>query len=74
MGGLVDLGRRGVLLLGAVAVLAACASTAQGADDERVRTDLEPLHHAQRDQQHLNRENLTHRDQPPFPFDSMSAR
>ncbi|MET8050117.1 hypothetical protein ABZU75_21215 [Streptosporangium sp. NPDC005286] len=43
MGGLADLGRRGVLLLGAVAVLAACASTAQRADDDRVRTDLEPL-------------------------------
>ncbi|GAA2847090.1 hypothetical protein GCM10010517_03990 [Streptosporangium fragile] len=52
-GGSVDLGRRGVLLLGATAVLAACASTGRGADGDRarergaggdrVRTDLEPL-------------------------------
>jgi hypothetical protein len=37
------LGRRGMLALGAVTVLAACTSTAKSADGAKVRTDLEPL-------------------------------
>ncbi|MFI9102312.1 hypothetical protein ACIGXA_17485 [Streptomyces fildesensis] len=36
-------GRRGVLLLGVVAVLAACDSTAENADENKVRSDTEPL-------------------------------
>jgi hypothetical protein len=34
-----------MLALGAVTVLAACASTAKSADGAKVRTDLEPLEH-----------------------------
>ncbi|MCM2430548.1 hypothetical protein [Streptomyces sp. RKAG337] len=36
-------GRRGVLLLGMVAALAACGSTAEKADGDNVRSDTEPL-------------------------------
>jgi hypothetical protein len=41
--GTAGLGRRGMLALGAVTVLAACTSTAKSADGAKVRTDPEPL-------------------------------
>jgi hypothetical protein len=43
VGDMAGLGRRGMLALGAVMVLAACTSTAKSADGAKVRTDLEPL-------------------------------
>ncbi len=43
MGGLVGLGRRGVLALGAAMALAACTSPAKRTDGNEVRTDSEPL-------------------------------
>ncbi|GAA3767782.1 hypothetical protein GCM10022206_03120 [Streptomyces chiangmaiensis] len=43
MGGMAGLGRRGMLALGTVMMLAACTSTAKGTDRAKVRTDLEPL-------------------------------
>ncbi|MFC1431617.1 hypothetical protein ACEZDB_13280 [Streptacidiphilus sp. N1-3] len=43
MGGMAGLGRRTMLALGALAVLAACTSTARSPDSGKVRTDLESL-------------------------------
>ncbi|MEV8625288.1 hypothetical protein [Streptomyces sp. NPDC051079] len=43
MSGVVKLGRRGVLALGAAAALGACTSPAKSAEDGKVRTDPEPL-------------------------------
>jgi hypothetical protein len=43
VGGMAGLGRRGVLALGAVTLLAACTATSKSTDGAKVRTDLEPL-------------------------------
>ncbi|GGN90635.1 hypothetical protein GCM10011579_086730 [Streptomyces albiflavescens] len=43
VGGMAGLGRRGMLSLIAVMMLAACTSTEKSADSAKVRTDLEPL-------------------------------
>ncbi|WP_031079307.1 hypothetical protein [Streptomyces sp. NRRL WC-3742] len=43
VGDTAGLGRRGMLALGAMTVLAACTSTAKSTDGGKVRTDLAPL-------------------------------
>ncbi|MFI5473570.1 hypothetical protein ACIA6D_25425 [Streptomyces cacaoi] len=43
MGGMAGLGRRGLLALGAVTLLAACTAHSKSAEGAKVRTDLEPL-------------------------------
>lgn len=43
MGGMASLGRRGMLALGAVTLLAGCTANTKSTDGAKVRTDLEPL-------------------------------